>query len=351
MTKKQVLSEYNPNKVGLTSNNIFGLPFNTNNARLVFIPVPWDVTASNMPGTANGPQNILRNSYQIDLYAPAALNAWKKGMAMEAIDPDILINNHATRKIAEKLMIFQEGGDDVETNASMLSIRDKVNQACENLITQVESKSKKYIKNNQLPLLVGGDHSISSGLIRALEKDNNFGILQVDAHADLRYAYQGFMHSHASVMRNALALSGVTKIVQVGIRELCPEELAIITENHKRITTFFDHDISRRIFNGTTWNNICNEIVDQLPEKVYITFDIDGLNPALCPGTGTPVPGGLSYNQAVYLIESVLNSGRQIIGADLVETGHAAFDGIIACRLLFQMASIMIQSNEKPTSY
>ncbi len=346
MSKVQALTGYDPNNVGLASNNIFGLPFKTSDARLVFIPVPWDVTASNFPGTSSGPENILRHSYQIDLFAPAAVNAWKFGMAMEDIDSDTTRMNAKIRKKAEELMKLLEDGNEAETNDNMLSILETVNTACEELIARIESKSTNYIKNNQLPFLVGGDHSISGGLIRALEKENSFGILQIDAHADLRYAYQGFKHSHASVMRNVLGLSGVVKIVQVGIRELCPEELEIIKGNHNRITTFFDHDISRRIFNGATWNSICNEIVDGLPEKVYITFDVDGLNPSLCPGTGTPVPGGLSYNQAVYLIETLLRSGRQIIGADLVETGQQNIDGMISCRLLFQMASIMIQSNE-----
>lgn len=346
MSVNQSLYNYNPNDVGLKANNIFGLPFTTGDAKLIFIPVPWDVTASNLPGTSGGPENILRNSYQIDLYAPTAMNAWKQGMAMEEINSDIINTNSKMRKKAEKFMIQLEEGAEYETDDNMLSVLETVNTACEELIKQIELKSSKYITNNQLPFLVGGDHSISSGLLRALSEKNSFGILQIDAHTDLRNAYQGFKHSHASVMRNALELKGVEKIIQVGIRELCPEELETISKNNNKITTFFDYDISRRLFDGTTWHNICHEIIDGLPEKVYITFDVDGLHPSLCPGTGTPVPGGLSYNQAVYLMETLLRSGRQIIGADLVETGQQIMDGIISCRLLFQMASIMIQSNK-----
>ena len=341
-----ILKNYDPNAAGVTTNTIFGLPFNVNNARVVFIPVPWDVTVSNHSGTAKGPENILTNSFQIDLYDPVAPGRWQQGMAMEPIDPEITKQNASTRHLAKDVIDFLERGGDPSTDTNILSKIKKINASCSDLMSKVERKSTHYLENGQLPFLVGGDHSVSIGLIRALAKIHEFGILQIDAHADLRKDYEGFTHSHASVMHNVLTAAGVTKIVQAGIREICPEEEQIQASHHQKIKTYFDQDLSRRIYTGETWAAICDEITDSLPEKVYITFDVDGLEPACCPGTGTPVPGGLTYNQALYLLESVARKGKRIIGADLVETGPGLIDGIVSCRLLYRMATLLIKSNE-----
>ncbi len=131
-------------------------------------------------------------------------------------------------------------------------------------------------------------------LSKALSGDihGSFGILQIDAHADLRVAYEGFTYSHASIMYNVLQqIPQVKKLVQVGIRDYCDEELQMIKDSNGRITTFFDKDIKAQQYEGVTWKEICTKIVDSLPQKVYISFDIDGLDPkAVLPNTGTPVP-------------------------------------------------------------
>ncbi len=341
-----ILKNYDPNAAGVTTNTIFGLPFNTANARVVFIPVPWDVTVSNHAGTAKGPENILAKSFQIDLYDPVAPNAWKNGMAMERIDQGIVQKNEATRALAKEVIDFLESGGDPATDKESLTKLNKVNAECNALMSIVESKSLKYLENGQLPVIVGGDHSVTLGLIRALAGNQEFGILQIDAHADLRKDYEGFTNSHASIMRNVLSVCNVSKIVQIGIREICPEEENIMAAQPDRIKTYFDHELYHRLFKGESWAAICEEIANSLPENVYITFDVDGLEPACCPGTGTPVPGGLSYNQALFLLETVVRKGKRILGADLVETGPGNIDGIVSCRLLYRLAGMLIKSNE-----
>ncbi len=343
---QHILKNYDPNAAGVTSNNIFGLPFTEKNARVVFIPVPWDVTVSNHTGTAKGPENILTNSFQIDLFDPVTPNAWQKGMAMEDINPEIIKKNTDTRALAMEVIDFLESGGDPATDNHIQSKVNRVNDACSELMNKIERKSLQYLENGQLPFIVGGDHSVSNGLIRALAKKHKFGILQVDAHADLRKDYEGFTNSHASVMRNALAVNGVSGIVQVGIREICPEEQDLMAAHPQKIKTYFDHDLHHQLYEGVSWSSICEKIADSLPENIYITFDVDGLEPACCPGTGTPVPGGLSYNQALFLLETVLKKGKRILGADLVETGPGSIDGIVSCRLLYRMAGMLIKSNE-----
>lgn len=345
MEKDESITGFDPNATGNTSNNIFGLPFGVSGSKLVFIPIPWDVTVSNHRGTAEGPTNIFHNSFQIDLYDPLVPNAWKKGMAMEAIDPSMVTRNQMARQQAERVILHLEAGGELDT-ADLRRSLAYVNQACEDLAQELEIKSLQYLENEQLPLVVGGDHSTPLGLIRALSRQHEFGILQIDAHADMRNHYQGFTHSHASIMRNAFDTEGVTQITQVGIRELCQEEVQFISKHPRKIITFFDHDLHQRLFEGETWSEICHDIVARLPSKVYISFDVDGLLPALCPGTGTPVPGGLSFNQALYLLETLTKEGKQIVGADLVETGPTPLDGIVSSRILYRMAGMLISSND-----
>jgi agmatinase len=196
--------------------------------------------------------------------------------------------------------------------------------------------------------LVGGDHSTPLGFMEALaEKHSEFGILQIDAHCDLRKAYEGFEFSHASIMYNALKLRQVKKLVQVGIRDWCEEENNYIRSSKGRVVTFFDHAMKRSLYEGTSWKSLCDKIVSQLPKNVYVSFDIDGLDPKLCPSTGTPVPGGLEFEQAVYLIEQVVRKGKKIIGFDLNEVAPGAdeWNGNVGARMLYKMCNLAAASN------
>ncbi len=347
MTNPDALEGYNPNATGNANNNIFSLPFTPENARVVFIPMPWDVTVSNFDGTSAGPKKIFESSFQIDLFDPFAPDAWKQGMAMESIDPAMVNRNNQLRKKSSKYINFLELGGQLEDNEEMIAVLKEINEASEALSLELEFKSLMYLEQGKVPVVLGGEHSVPLGLIRALaRKRPGFGILQIDAHADLREAYQGFTHSHASIMHNALKTEGVENLVQVGIRELCPEEVQVISKNPGKIRTYFDRDIYSRLFEGENWMEICQEIVKKLPEEVYVSFDVDGLDSALCPGTGTPLPGGLSFNQATYLLETIINQGKKIIGADLVETGPGEMDGIVSSRLLFRLAGMIIKSQK-----
>ncbi len=345
MKPNRKLKHFDPDGVGNKNNTIFGLPFDTTDARLVFIPVPWDVTVTNDSGTAGGPDNIFNHSFQIDHFDPLVPMAWKEGIAMEETDPFIVSRNRQMRKVAERVIHHLEHGGATDDDPGIRQMIEQVNAACEKLMLDIEMRAIQYLQNGQLPVLVGGDHSVSTGLIRALAKQEDFGILQIDAHADFRIAYQGFTHSHASVIYNALHTQGVTQIVQAGIREVSQEEVMMISGNPGVVTAFFDHELHQRMFEGETWESICREIIGKLPDNIYVTFDVDGLAPALCPGTGTPLPGGLSFNQAIYLLETAFKMGKRFVGADLVETGITKLDGIVASRLLYRLAGMIIKSN------
>lgn len=347
MSKENKIKDFDPNSVASGEGNIFGLPFTTDEAEIVLIPVPWDVTVSYKDGASQGPQAIYDASAQVDLFDPLVKDSWKIGVAMEDISKDIAKKNSVMRKKSSQYIGNLEKGADYEA-ASMKKIRKEINAGCTDLKYFVKKAAQKYLSKNKFVGLVGGDHSTPLGFIEALaEKYESFGILQLDAHCDLRKAYEGFEYSHASIMYNALKIKQVKKLVQVGIRDWCEEENNYINESRGRVKTFFDHQIKDQMYRSRSWVSICAEIAQELPKHVYISFDIDGLDPKLCPDTGTPVPGGMEFGEAALLIEMVARSGKKIIGFDLNEVapGKDEWNGNVGARMLFKMCNIAAVSN------
>jgi len=342
------IANFDPNGLGDTNGNIYGLPFNTDEAKLVILPVPWEVTVSYQAGTAMAPEAILEASYQVDLFDPFVAEAWKLGIAMQEVNPVIFEKSSTFRKEAEYYITQISNGITPEENSVLTEILDKINFASREMNHWVRNEAHTFLQKNQVVALLGGDHSTPLGLMQALaEKHSSYGILHIDAHADLREAYEGFEFSHASIMFNAIKIPHISHLVQVGIRDYCEAELNLINSD-ERITTFFDRDIKHQQFGGKNWADLCNNIIKLLPEKVYLSFDIDGLDPKLCPNTGTPVPGGLELEQAVYLVERLVNSGRKIIGFDLNEVapGDDEWDANVGARLLYRLANLCLVSNQ-----
>jgi len=341
------LSSFNPNAVGNPNNNIFGLPFTEEEAALVLFPVPWEVTVSYNAGTARAADHIFNASLQVDLYDLDYTNAWKKGFYMKPLDRKILMRSDYLRKEAELYIDYISKGEELQKNKFMCNSLKEINEGSNFMNNWVYEQTSNLLNKNKIVGLVGGDHSTPFGFIKALaEKHEKFGILQIDAHCDLRKAYEDFTYSHASIMYNVLKeINAVEKLVQVGIRDFCDEENDYIQNSNGRVKTFFDRDIKDKMYEGTTWRNIVDEIVNELPEKVYFSFDIDGLDPKLCPNTGTPVYGGFESEQILYLFKKVKESGRTIIGFDLVESGVGEhdWDSNVASRILYKMCSLMVQ--------
>ena len=341
MTFEEKIAQFRPEEPGDTSGNIFGLPFTVEESSIVILPVPWEVTVSYSAGTARGPQAVLNASPQLDLYDETYGDIWKKGIAMAEIPASMLAENDRLRPLAQSLIEMQEAGKD---EASMAADLDSLNQACARMVEQVQQTTAAYLDQGKKVILLGGDHSTPEGYLRALaERHEDFGILQIDAHMDLRKAYEGFVHSHASIMYNALKLDQVSRIVQVGLRDYAKSELDLHTQSQGRLKAHTDRRIRKNLFEEYSWMELCHEIVEQLPEKVYISFDIDGLQPWLCPNTGTPVPGGLQLEEVMYLFEVLKESGREIIGADLVEVapGEDDWDGNVGARVLYRMCGLL----------
>ncbi len=335
-TKEELINSFDPNGPGIPG-KLLGLPFTPENSEFVIIPVPWEVTVSYGAGTADGPEAILEASSQVDLYFRDVPNAWKLGVSMLPVPQKLKKENAKFRDLASSYIRWLEENDPSSPRDNMKVIPRAINDICEKLNIYVRSRARQLLAEGKMVGLLGGDHSTPLGFLEALaEKYDHFGILQIDAHADLRNAYEDFTYSHASIMHNALQIPQVTRLVQVGIRDYCEEEVQAINANDQRIQTYFDDDIQNHLLEGNSWKSVCDSIVKALPDDIYISFDIDGLDPRFCPNTGTPVPGGLDFQQVTYLIRAIVRAGKRIIGFDLVEVspGDNDWDANVGARLL-----------------
>jgi agmatinase len=332
---------FNPNDVGVANGNFFGFPNNPDSCDILLISVPWDVTTSYKPGTSNGPEAMIDASVQLDFFDFEIPNAWETSMASLSLDEDVKTWNSAMRSKADLIIKNLEAG--LPLTPELLKMQEEINFYSAAVNQKVKELSVHGIERGSVVGVVGGDHSCPLGLLEALgEHHQNFGILHIDAHADLRDAYEGFEFSHASIMNNALKINSVEKLVQVAIRDVSAPEIAL-SKKDQRINIFSDYQLKENEFRGMLWDEQCNLIVNEFPQKVYISFDIDGLMPDLCPNTGTPVPGGLSFNQAVHLLHTLHRSGKEIIGFDLCEVSPGKtsdWDANVGARILYKLCLV-----------
>ncbi len=349
-SKEQKIESFDPNGVGDIGGGLFGLPFTIEESEVVIIPTPWEVTVSYSGGTALGPQAVKEASPQLDLFEPNIKDAWKLGIAMEEISEEWAATGEVLREKAEAYINWLEAGSPEIGRAEFENLPAEVTAKGTEFLLWLKQKALGYLDQGKMVAVLGGDHSTPLGLMHALaEKHEEYGILQIDAHADLREAYEGFEYSHASIMYNALKLPQVKKLVQVGIRDICQAEAELAQQSNGRVAIFYDAVLKENLYGGDSWKKECKKIIAQLPQKVYISFDIDGLDPKLCPGTGTPVPGGLEFEQAIFLVRQLVKSGREIIGFDLCEVapGESEWNGNVGARVLLKLCNLMAVSQQK----
>jgi len=328
---------FDPDAAAAPGSGIFGLLHARADAEVVLVPVPFDATTSYRRGTAGGPEAILRASRQVDLYDLQTGRPYQRGIHMLEPDPTIAAGNARCTALATP--IIEKGGAD-EADAAALSTIESVMR---DLNERVRHQVAQLLEEGKLPGVVGGDHSVPLGAIAAAAaRFPPLGILHVDAHADLRVAFEGFRYSHASIMHNVLAeVPAMTRLVQVGIRDFGEGELAAIEASEGRVVTHFDLHWQRRLAAGEPLMTLLDEAVAALPQDVWVSFDIDGLDPSLCRATGTPVPGGLSFAAACLLLQRLVESGRRIVGFDLDEVAPGPdgdeWDANVGARVLYKL--------------
>lgn len=336
---------FDPSAPALPGSGIFGLPHGEAEAALILVPVPFEATTSYGGGTSRGPEAILSASRQVDLFDLEMGKPYEAGIHLTAPPRDVeQLDRTARATAAAVIAAGGTGGDPALARAAA-----EVDRACELVNARVEERVSALLESGKRVGVLGGDHSVALGSLAAhARRYPGLGVLHVDAHADLRVAYEGFTYSHASVIYNAAErLPELGRIVQVGIRDLSEEELAYAQGSFGRILQHHDSTLAHGRLGGETWAAQVKRILEPLPRQVYVTFDIDGLDPTLCPHTGTPVPGGLSFQEATYLLSALWGSGRSLVGFDLVEVAPgpdgSEWDGNVGARLLYKLAGMTLK--------
>jgi agmatinase len=263
------------------------------NSKIVILPVPFDLTTTYQHGTEKGPDAVIEASRNMELY-------------------------------------------DIETNSTVYQVGIHTAEpvkasSCEEMQKESHRRTTEYLSQGKFVVTLGGEHSISYAPIKAhIEKYPGISILQIDAHADLQAAYEGNPWSHASVMARVHELPNISSIVAVGIRSMSYEESQVVN----KMRTFFGHTLDP----AGIW---IDKVVSLLSNEVYITFDLDGFDSSLMPSTGTPEPGGLSWNQAMALLKKVAEK-KKIVGFDVVELSPSPANlapDYLAAKLVYKILS------------
>ncbi len=259
------------------------------------IPVPFEKSVSYGTGTANGPAAVLQASQQLEFFDTVSCPG-EKGIhthhPIESDDPEAMLDT-------------------------------------------VSRTVRSVVENNRIPVVIGGEHTVSLGAVMGMGKSQPFGVVQIDAHADLRDSHEGSLYSHACVMRRIVDLG--IPIFQIGIRSLSLAEVAF--REKKKIRYLDMTDINQ--------NGLPADILpDDFPEKLYLTIDVDGLDPSIMPATGTPEPGGLSWQQTMTILENLART-RQIIGFDAVELAPIAavhFPEYTVARMIYNLMGFIARN-------
>lgn len=277
---------------------------NYKNSQIVIIPIPYEKTTSYGKGTSKGPDAILEASHYVEFF-----------------------DEETKRELC-----FEKG------IATLKNIKFEDNNYKKSL-NKIYKIVLSILSDNKFVVSLGGEHTISISTIKAHYDyyNSDISILHFDAHSDLRNTYEGTKYSHASFMSRVLEFTD--NITQVGIRAQCKEEFELIT--NKKINTFFAYKIRNGDY-GKDWEN---KIIDTLKEKVYITFDVDFLDPSIMPSTGTPEPGGFFWDETLSLLKKI-SEKCNIIGFDIVELSprkEMKFPDFLTAKLIYKMLNYFIK--------
>ena len=336
---------FDPNAAALAGSGIYGLPCTAEEAQIIIIPVEWELTTSYNRGTVDGPATVMEASMQVDLCHHDYPDLWKKGIFMDEFPVELRELHDRMAPVSEEIINALYEGLIEENPEKYAGMYADIEAATERKNAWLLERIAYWKRQGKVVGLLGGDHSCPLAYHQYLNKENvTYGILHADAHMDLREAFEGFKYSHASIFYNTLKFDNVKKLVQVGIRDYCHQEKALVEGQNGRVKVFYDRDCRRRMFEGECWKTIVDEMIEPLPSKVYLSIDIDALDPKLCPNTGTPVPGGLEYEELMYVLNRIRESGREIVGFDLCEVSPSPdggdWDGNVGARVLFHLCGV-----------
>jgi agmatinase len=346
------LADLDPNAASKPGSGLYGLDLDPAEAAVWVLPVPFDATTSYRPGTSNGPAAVARASHQVDLLCPLFGHPWRRGIVLVDEPRGAAA---AQAEAFERARAVVAVGGWIDGDPALVADLAAVEAAGARLNAAVRAATLAALDAGKLPVLLGGDHATPFGAIAAVaERHPGVGVLHFDAHSDLRLAFEGFRWSHASILRNVVEeLPGVAKLVQVGIRDTCPEEVDFAAASGGRIEILTDEAWGEARLGRGDLAALARAWIAKLPREVYVTFDVDALDPALCPNTGTPVPGGLRWDEVSLWLRALAASGKRVVGLDLVEVspgeatdpeGLDSWDANVGARLLYRLIGCALRS-------
>ncbi len=314
-------------------------------AEVVIISVPWSVTSDFGRGATYTPDAIIDVSLGKELYDVASGMSIEGRIATAEIDYNIQESSEQLGRDAERAMrshIEMGVGDYAAHKVA------NVNEGFSAMHESVYQQTKYWSLLGKRIAVVGGDHSVAFGAVKALSENNDgMGVLFIDAHADFCREEEPFNFSHRTIARDiAESIPSVAKLVQVGVRDVDRAEVEQLTAND-RVEVFYAEQLMAKRFEGSCWGDLCREIVAKLPQKVYVSLDIDALKIEFCNNTTAPTPGGMTFDEVVYMVNMVVESGREIVGFDISEVVSSLddkMDAIVGARLLAKLSVAMLRS-------
>lgn len=317
-------------------------------ADIVIVSAPWSVTADFGRGATYTPDAIIDQSLEKELYDVVSGISIEGRIATAEIDYHIQECSEQLGHDAERVVRAKADKDSLVGDYVSRKI-DNVNEGFAYMHSSVYKQVKHWASQNKRVAVVGGDHSVAFGAVKALaEECGEMGVLFIDAHADFGEG-EVFKYSHRTIARDIVEqIPNVTKLVQIGVRDLDRAEVEAIDANDK-VDVFYAEKVAQRRFEGASWGELCREFVAKLPQKVYISLDIDALKIEFCNNTNAPTPGGMTFDEVVYLVNCVVASGRDIVGFDISEIVTSLdekMDAIVGVRLLVKLSVAALRGRE-----
>ena len=309
-------------------------------ADLVIVSAPWSVTSDFGRGATYTPDAVIDASADSNLYDVATGFSAEGRVATVEIDYNIQEQSEHLGRDAERIADKVFDGEESLSEYAIRKLKH-IKAGFDEMHASIYEQTKHWVSQGKAVAVIGGDHSVSFGAIKAVaEQHNDLGVLFIDAHADFARNSELFPYSHRSIARNIVEeIESVAHLVEVGVRDIDKSELEMLLSNDK-VDLFLAEQVAERRFEGESWGKLCREMVEKLPQKVYVSLDIDALKIEFCTHTNTPVPGGMTFDEVVYLVNCIVKSGRKIVGFDITEVVSNMddkMDAIVAVRLLTKM--------------
>ena len=315
-------------------------------ADVVIVSAPWSVTSDFGRGATYTPDAVIDASAEGNLYDAATAISVEGRIATAEIDYNIQESSEHLGREAERLASHSIAVDSLGGEYAARKIAH-INEGFDEMHASIYRQCGNWASKGKRVAVVGGDHSVSFGAVKALaEYHKGIGVLFIDAHAD--YAHDEiYNYSHRSIARDMVEeISFVERLVEVGVRDIDKAEADALAANEK-VELFLAERLAARRFEGESWGSLCREMVERLPHKVYVSFDVDALKIEFCNNTNAPVPGGMTFDEVIYLVNTIVESGREIVGFDISEVVSKLdnkMDAIVAARVLAKLSVAAMRS-------